>query len=746
MPPVSSEQLHAKIVAALPPGTEVLSDGTVVRPMHIRLPDGEEARLYVWTLTAAGAGTGRPEEHKIQLKLPGQEQGHRGSIEALEGCRAVILGYSPEHDVFALWEAKHYQEFAFNRNVQIPHATIEKAAAESWAVAPIRRTTTGNEVRVACSSARLYELIDASLDADNANLAGEERAHFMSQRGESAEFRQDYSWSAQAPAVITHGMVRDGEAPPTPNEPRSGSPVSVHIRPRVGMYGAFARLNYKPWFAIAELIDNSLQSFLANRDRLAVADGARRPLQVEVRIEDGFIRISDRAAGIARADIPRAFSPAQPPADATGLSEFGIGLKASACWFGDLWTVRTCALGEKVERTVVFDVPKIVAQGIETLHLGEQPADENDHYTVIQMSRLRVQPRGRTITKIKEHLASIYRTFLRPGVLELTFATPTSEERLMYEERKLLREPYFKTLDGPAREWRKDIEVDFGNGQRVWGWAGLLQTASTSKAGFAVLRRGRLILGSADETWRPEKIFKKPNKYTYQRLVGELYVEGFSVSHTKDGIQWGEHEDELLERLLDQLDAEPLPLIKQAEGHRVRKVATSLEPGFGQSAVDTATRALEKRAATVLEPELRQPKPEDDAPVPDAPPPKVTFASRTFDIKPHGDHRTWRVSIEVVHDRAGEWFDVHPPTALPDDPSVRCMRIRLNLAHPFSEQFINEDEASLAPMVRLVAAFGLAEVAAREGGTRYAGTVRKHFNQILRYALSESEGGQDTDD
>ena len=42
----------------------------------------------------------------------------------------------------------------------------------------------------------------------------------------------------------------------------------VEIRPEVAMYAAFARLNYEPWYALAEFVDNSLQSYLANRSAL----------------------------------------------------------------------------------------------------------------------------------------------------------------------------------------------------------------------------------------------------------------------------------------------------------------------------------------------------------------------------------------------------------------------------------------------------------------------------------------------
>jgi hypothetical protein len=92
---------------------------------------------------------------------------------------------------------------------------------------------------------------------------------------------------------------------------------SLNIRPQVGMYAAFARLNYKPWFALAEFIDNSIQSFLANQSRLAEA-GHTGPLVIDVNIDDNEISITDRAGGIAWPDFPRAFAPASPPADVTG--------------------------------------------------------------------------------------------------------------------------------------------------------------------------------------------------------------------------------------------------------------------------------------------------------------------------------------------------------------------------------------------------------------------------------------------
>jgi hypothetical protein len=515
------------------------------------------------------------------------------------------------------------------------------------------------------------------------------------------------------------------------------SRLTVPIRPEVGMYAAFARMRYEPWFALAEFVDNALQSHRANRARLAEADGGFGPLRIEVRIDSDLIRVTDAAAGIAVADMPRAFAPAMPPPDRSGLSEFGIGMKAAACWFADRWTVRTCALGEGVERTLTFDVPRIVAESTEELLVEERRANTSDHYTVLELTRLRDQPKGRTVGKIREHLSSIYRAYIRQGELELTFTTASGSELLGHREPALLTAPHFKKPSSPPVLWKKDINLDVGGGQRVWGWAGLLARASTSHAGFAILRRGRVIEGSVENTWRPEYIFKKPNSYTYQRLVGELQVEGFNVSFSKDGIRWGEYEEEVLQLLLEELDKDPLPLVRQAEGMRVRKKAREVKPGFGQKAVDATSQDIETRAPPVLGGQIDAPAEDPAEAPPQAELPGEVMANRVLEVRPHSDQRLWRITIEVVRERPADWYTCSVPAraeGVAED--VWTMLIRLNLDHPFSEQYINEDESRLEPIVRIVAGLALAELTAREAGTKHAGRVRHHFNELLRSALS----------
>ena len=134
--------------------------------------------------------------------------------------------------------------------------------------------------------------------------------------------------------------------------------------------------------------------------------------------------------------------------------------------------------------------------------------------------------------------------------------------------------------------WHKEIDLDLGDGHRVSGWAAILARASVTNAGFAIFRRRRLVQGSHGEGYRPETIFGKPNKFVYQRLVGELEVEGFSVSHTKDGIQWEDWEEDILSWVKDSLDAEPLPLLDQAENYRAR--ASANRDVVGEATWDTS--------------------------------------------------------------------------------------------------------------------------------------------------------------
>jgi hypothetical protein len=347
-------------------------------------------------------------------------------------------------------------------------------------------------------------------------------------------------------------------------------PESINIRPESGILAILSHLNYKPWFALAEFVDNALQSHQSERKKLQAVDG-NKPLVVRIKLDAAAnrITITDNAGGIEWKDFPRAFKAAQLPPDRTGLSEFGLGMKTAACWFAKKWTVRTTVLGEPIERSVIVDVDEIRRTDTETLTVFSSATASTAHGTEIVLEGLyQGVPSHKTLWKVRNHLKDIYRCYTRDGILELYIG----DDKLEFEDRQVLVAPKYgrnlKPVDAVELTWRKDIDVEFGDGCRAHGYAGILETASTGKAGFALFRRRRLIMGSDDEAYRPHSVCGGPNDYQYQRLFGELHVEGVQVSHTKDGFRWGDFEEEFLKKLREQVDSDPLALIKQSNNFR----------------------------------------------------------------------------------------------------------------------------------------------------------------------------------
>lgn len=439
------------------------------------------------------------------------------------------------------------------------------------------------------------------------------------------------------------------------------------------------------------------------------------------------ISIRDNAAGIFESEYGRAFRPAAIPPDRSGLAEFGMGMKSAACWFAPRWSVRTTALGEPVARTVHFDIANIVIDDIEELAIQETKEKPESHYTEVVLENIFHVPVGRTVAKLKEHLTDIYRAFIRDGFLELRF----NGDALAYTEPRVLKAPYFRDKDGPDPEWRKPIEFDFGDGLSVHGFGALRETANTAKAGFSLFRRGRVIEGSGDEGYRPSYIFGSSNSYRYQRLFGELHLDGFEVSHTKDGFRWDENEQPFLELLREHLDSEELPLLKQAEGYRVRLPRAQLTTAARQAVTNT-TQAMQTRLPEVL-PDVAA-APPVDTPTEEAPH-ISTLASRRFDVRFRD--KAWSINVELNDDPAeSQWLAVSDTAETRKEP--RQLDIRVSMAHPFMIRFAQTDADDVEALLRVAAALALGEVLARDSGVRKAGTVRRNVNDILKDALSEA--------
>jgi hypothetical protein len=512
--------------------------------------------------------------------------------------------------------------------------------------------------------------------------------------------------------------------------------VDINIRPEVNILGVLRHLNYKPWFALAEFVDNSLVSALQHN--LAQVSS---PLRVMIELDpanEGRIVIRDNAAGIAAADFPRAFRAAQVPPDRSSLSEFGMGMKSAATWFAKEWKVTTSVAGETVERVIHFDINDIQENKLDTIEVKEGPTNRDSHFTTIELIRLNHIPQTKTLAKIRNHLSSIYREFLRTRRLELFFRG----EQLKFDEVKALVAPRADEPEGKAIRWLKQIAFEIDDSHKVSGFAGLRARGSTAEAGFALLRRERLIVGSADDTYRPVEIFGRSTTHTYQRLYGELTLDGFEVSHTKDGFRWDEYEDAFLENLERELSAGDLDLLAQASNYRLQPISDYRKPI--EKAVTKAAVSVEDyfdpvgtRALSSTEPEKQLP---NNIETPG------NLASINSVVRVELGSEVWVVDIEAtLEDGVPDWISVG--ASVPAAVSAGSMpethvKITVSLAHPFSRKFIGARNENSEVIVTFASTIGLALALGKRSGAK-SQTIIRHINELARETFSIVFGTED---
>jgi hypothetical protein len=329
----------------------------------------------------------------------------------------------------------------------------------------------------------------------------------------------------------------------------------------------YKRLDYSFWFAIAEYVDNSTQSYLNNKEKLD-KQFAKDNESLEVKIiydnKQDTLTIRDNAMGMDYQELTYALQMGKPPKINTGRSEFGMGLKTASCWIGDTWSVRTKKLGQEEEIEFTFDVEK-VSKGDVTLKDIRRKKPIDDHYTIIEIQKMHQKIAGPTITKTKNYLASMYRVDIKEKSLTLKWG----DEPLSYDANLV----FLKAQNG--EEFKRNFDFKIGK-HRVSGWGGILENGGRAKAGFAIIRRNRVIVGQPT-AWRPSSIFGQEggsNDLINQRLVGEIHLDDFMVSHTKNAILFQGEEEHEIEEILK---AEFSTYLDIARDARYRKTRIPIE-------------------------------------------------------------------------------------------------------------------------------------------------------------------------
>ena len=500
----------------------------------------------------------------------------------------------------------------------------------------------------------------------------------------------------------------------------TGKKVSIRHRP--GTYNVYRNLSNKAWYALAEFVDNALQSFETNKRKIKKIDGEPLVCKIDITINAGKeIVIRDNAGGISEKDFVRAFEPANKPEDDEGLSEFGMGLKVASIWFADNYLVRTSAIGEPVIKQVEFDLAQVVEYEMEELIVKETPSSPDLHFTEVTLSKLsKNAPTGnsRQMAKIKSHLASIYRVYIRKKRLELT----VNGELLTYENPKVLVAPIWSKPNGEPVKWLRHVKIEAGP-YKVRGFIGLLETMKQEHAGLSLFRRGRVIEGSHDEKFKHKLLTGSPGSPRDKRLFGELELTGFEVSFEKGRFIGNRDFDSIFKLICDELKGKDFPLLQQGDKYRKKAVYSS---------EDTAKNL----AKNLREESINQKKPVAIR-LPTAPP---KFRKAKLDPSDIIDAGTWSSRFDgheyavhlVITHRSQDNKLYYIDGVNRDDSNKTIIEARLNMEHDFfrSKESRQKDE-TLEAIARMVQSLALAEVYGPTIGLKNEGILRDAINSIL---------------
>ena len=499
--------------------------------------------------------------------------------------------------------------------------------------------------------------------------------------------------------------------------------VSIALKPSV--YSTFRALNNTVSYTLGEYVDNAVQSYLNNKNALlATAPDYKLEIRITVDWTERTITIIDNAAGINAENYERAFEPAHIPLDATGLNEFGMGMKTASVWLADNWCVYTKALGESVERFTEFDLQKVTSEDREELIVIETPKPENEHYTKIILSNLSNQaPTTNQMDKIKRHLSSFYRKFIRNDEMIIF----VNGQQLYYPDYEILEAPYYKNSNGEDVVWKKNIDFELGE-YKAKGYIAILKTMQQTANGIALLRRGRVI----EEKYYPPVLCGQLGSPRYKRIFGEIELEGFDVSFNKNRFRDEEDLYAFMSALKDELTAPEFDLYGQAENYRQRTKEDTAKIAKGITSTLKKETKPRELAQKVQEAEAKAQNSQLTVQSENLIQKAETLESHAEAFEYNGINYTLRVDL-VNETTTERLYSVSlEETSKYDTLNSKIIVCKINLAHPFFTRFDQFKKAdNYQPIVEIFKSLALAEVMAQHRGTTNASNIRLLFNNYL---------------
>ena len=362
--------------------------------------------------------------------------------------------------------------------------------------------------------------------------------------------------------------------------------MQLKLTPGKSVYDRYRDLNYDLWYAIAEFVDNSVQSYIDNVDELK-----NSKLKVEITLDKDQLTIVDNAFGMDKDDLKDLVVVGRDKKETKSkkyLSEFGMGLKTGGFWFGRKIEISTKKYNVKETFNLTLDLDNI--DDPDNLKSNSQH-ELDTSFTKITITKLNKSFSAYAKGKTKKYIGAIYSKYINSGQIEVIFNNNT-----ILTDKIEIRE----NAEGGYYRWDYENEI---NGKTIKGYVALAKKGSRQKGGFSVSRNDRMIYCFPDK-YKPIGIFGQDmgsNDMINQRHFGEFeFDKKFRVSQTKDKIIWEGEDEDIWLKSIEKHCQEPKNLAQSLQ-YRIKGEPIKTNPFIedtigdvlGGSAIDTISEDVE---------------------------------------------------------------------------------------------------------------------------------------------------------
>ena len=322
----------------------------------------------------------------------------------------------------------------------------------------------------------------------------------------------------------------------------------VDVSPSMEIYRHHQNYPYSIQTALAEFIDNSVQSYIDHQKTISTIDKKKNSLKVKICIkkETNEINVIDNAGGINKENFEKAIQlGTNVKYPETSLSKFGLGMKTAATWFSSIWQIETSALNSTDKLTSEFNLDELEQKRETKISVFVDKEKEKIHYTkIIIKNSQRIESKEYYEEVVIPHLTETFFKFKNLLSIRVEF----DNEVLESKKNGRIKKAYFdppeplncpildkdnRSLKDTNKKWRRNIEINYGN-RKVKGHFRIMKKGSYLQPGIRLLRNRRVIEGTIVKPNRPKILFGTGlNKYAGFRLYGELHLTNFELDFMK---------------------------------------------------------------------------------------------------------------------------------------------------------------------------------------------------------------------